>query len=160
MLHVELGNKHVDMVIPKRKITLHCNYVAQTLLWWSRVMLNTCLTRVSDTHLLCIFKSLSHVDMSCSLTCLCNITWQCHTSFECDVGCLSYVDIVSCYHSNLLLTLQTFHQSFPYFSLSKVYVLQSDCTHADVYFQKYLEVNPPRFNDHVLQMKSTLLKLI
>ena len=104
-------------------------------------------TRVGHTFLVYFYEFVTCWHVVPMLICLCNITWQCHTSFECDVGCLSYVDIVSCYHSNLFLTLQTFHQSFPYFSLSKVYVLQSDCTHTDVYFQKYLEVNPPHFND-------------
>jgi len=40
-------------------------YVARTLLSWSRVVSETCPTSVSDTRVICIFKNLSRVRVSC-----------------------------------------------------------------------------------------------
>ena len=41
------------------------SYVARTLLSWSRIVSETCSTRVSDAHTVCILKNLSHIRMSC-----------------------------------------------------------------------------------------------
>ena len=45
--------------------------VAQTLLSHSRVMSDTCLTRISDTCVVCILKNFTRFCMSCSCCCRC-----------------------------------------------------------------------------------------
>jgi len=47
-------------------------YVAQTLLSWSHIVSETCPTLVSNTRVMCIFKYLLGVHMSCSFPC-CNV---------------------------------------------------------------------------------------
>jgi len=49
------------------------SYVAHTLLSWRRIVFETCLTRISDTHVVCIFKNLSRVMSIATFPCSCNI---------------------------------------------------------------------------------------
>jgi len=54
------------MSTPEETIThVPTPYVARTLLSWSRVVSETCRTHVSDTHVMCFFKNLPRIYVSC-----------------------------------------------------------------------------------------------
>ena len=48
------------------QMKIYLTNAARTLLSWSRVVSETCPTWVSNTHIVCIFKNLSCVHVSCS----------------------------------------------------------------------------------------------
>jgi len=45
------------------------SYVARIFLSWNRIMFETCPTRMSDTYVVCIFKNLPRVHVSCLFQC-------------------------------------------------------------------------------------------
>ena len=61
-LDVSFGNISLASVYPELFVMA---YIAQTLLLRSRVVFETCPTRVSDTRVVCIFKILPCIHVSC-----------------------------------------------------------------------------------------------